>query len=79
MVAALPPPVVEPAVEEELRAPDSDFEESSRQIEADAALVRRLQHDLKGFLSAYTPETRAFLASHWDQMREVVLVKPTST
>jgi len=60
-------------------APDSDFEESSRQIEADAALVRRLQHDLKGFLAAYTPETRAFLASHWDQMRDVVPARPAST
>lgn len=72
-------PPVDSANAEELCEVAVDCEESSRQIEADAALVRRLQHDLKGFLSAYTPETRAFLASHWDQMREVVPVRTTTS
>lgn len=37
-----------------------------------AAFMARLQHDMRGFLNAYSPLTRAFLEKHWDSFRSIV-------
>lgn len=37
-----------------------------------AAFMARLQHDMRGFLSAYSPLTRAFMEKHWDSFRDIV-------
>jgi hypothetical protein len=37
-----------------------------------AAFMARLQHDMRGFLDAYSPLTRAFMEKHWDSFRGIV-------
>lgn len=37
-----------------------------------AAFMSRLQHDMSGFLNAYSPLTRAFMEKHWDSFRSIV-------
>lgn len=56
---AAPPPVTAPA------------ETATAPTDADAVLLARLQHDLRGFLDAYSPRTRAFMAQHWEAFRDI--------
>lgn len=56
------PPAESPAL-----MPVSDLEDPEV-----AAFLARLQHDMRGFLNAYSPLTRAFMEKHWDSFRNIV-------
>jgi len=43
-----------------------------------AAFLARLQHDMRGFLNAYSPLTRAFMEKHWGAFRGIVNEPPAS-
>jgi hypothetical protein len=69
---AVPTPVTEPHQEETVPSPAPTQPQPELEDPDVAAFMARLQHDMRGFLNAYSPLTRAFMDKHWDSFRSIV-------